>query len=488
MSKRPASSGLLLEIATIALVAVGAGFFVLIGTFDVIGPHLVSIFLGVLSGCLVAVSIVLARDRTAGLNYFHPALLVCAFYVTNIAVPALITTAILNNYAPSEYAPSDATPTDFNVTLAYCVVATCALLVGLRLRGTNGSAERQPPVVPLGAAFGVLAATMIALGLAGYAYHLSLFGSLGLDMLSFLSPGLRRGAEISPGNWVLVLESFADWGLALLWLKKFSRDAVSNVRGTRSLWLPILLTLTIAVLSYLSSGKRSKVIPLLVVPIILRHCLIAPIRLKGALLFSALAAALIVGLLLARIILPVVVTTSEVPEDIGAGFLDAISFYLRTAELATFDIVTLALLHRDALLEHAGGVLEAIFLFTFGTLIFFIPRVIWPGKPEYLDASHIFFQVATGNTWDSVGFAGTLYGVYVLYGGALGAVLLMAITGVLSERFTRAFTQRGRVFMALLPLRSSTGRCFSTYGLEPWALRFFKCFRACCRQCSSCFF
>jgi len=267
---------------------------------------------------------------------------------------------------------------------------------------------------------------LLTVGLLAKLYHLSLFGPLSLDLLRYLSPTARRETGISLSQFILLLESMLDWALLLAIFFFLMRYLQS--RATRK-YLIFLAAFAICVvlLDYLVSAKRSGVILLLILPFIWYSYLAKRLTLAKALVWLSVGGGLIGLLLIVRIALPLMSNNLVASDYIGEDIGGVLQFYFNQPEWASFEMMLASINQREELLENAGGTVFGFLQYTFGTLIAFVPRVIWPGKPEYEDLSHVYFQTIFGVDL-GVGIAPTIWGAtYMLFhvpGLAIGMYIL----------------------------------------------------------------
>lgn len=257
-------------------------------------------------------------------------------------------------------------------------------------------------------------------------YHLSLLGPLSLDLLRYLSPSERRGTDINLSMFVVMLESMLDWSLLLamfFYLMHYLKSGSKN-----GLFLLVIFTACIILLDYVVSSKRSGVILFFLLPFILYHYLIKRLTFSKAIASLALGGGLIGVLLIVRIALPLISKDMNATDYIGEGFWDVVKFYFDTPEWASFEMVLASINQREELLDNAGGTIVGFLKYSFGTLFVFIPRVIWPGKPDYEDLSHLYyhtiFQVS-----DNVGIAPTIWAASYLFFHVTGLAIGMYVLG-----------------------------------------------------------
>jgi hypothetical protein len=266
----------------------------------------------------------------------------------------------------------------------------------------------------------------LAIGVACMTYHLSLYGSRLFDIFSYLSPSAQRELEISLSQLFIILESMLSWAglLAIFhYMLRYIETGKTNDR-----LFPFLLVSIVMVLTFIISGKRSAVIPLLLLPLIWRHYLVKRLNVVKAGLFLVVSIAVIGIMLLGRIVVPLLFNDQDPTAYLGDDFGEVMLFYFDTGEWSTFDMVMASVVQRDTILSAMGGAAWGFLKYTFGTLIIFIPRAIWADKPDYEDAGHIYYQMFIGES-EGVGFAVTAWGTSFLFFHVAGILFGMFVLG-----------------------------------------------------------
>jgi hypothetical protein len=113
-------------------------------------------------------------------------------------------------------------------------------------------------------------------------------------------------------------------------------------------------------------------------------------------------------------------------------------------------MIAASVVQRDELLKQAGGSILGFLKYSFSTLIIFIPRALWPGKPGYEDLGHVYYRVLIG-LGQGIGFAPTIWGTSFLLFHLVGSVVGMYVLGWLfNSMYTRFQLHRGRPFDVFL--------------------------------------
>jgi oligosaccharide repeat unit polymerase len=398
----------------------------------------------------------LARERGRNdIDWFHPAILFIGLYLVYFVFSG-VWLWLYHDY-DSEFSDlgSDAA---LVVNEAFCLgfvslaaygLGARARLAGIRMPRWRASTTIAVPKVPRGIrAFStrellMVAVVLLPLGLAFKIYHLAQFGALSTDVLQYLSPSAANELGLSISQFVIMMESMLDW--AVLFAVLYIIVKYRNTGTWQGLWWVACGVVVVSMLDYVISGKRSAVIFFLVLPAIWYHYLARQLtgRIAAALLLALVVS--IVVLLMGRIALPLVIKGLAPTDYIGVNALDVFVYYLDSGEISTFDMVAATIQRRDELLQQSGGALIGFLQFTFNTLLIFVPRVVWPDKPGYLDLSHIYRRVLIGPEED-MGIAPTVWGAGYLFFGVAGFFVLMFIIGWTYESLYRALQpSRGNV-------------------------------------------
>jgi hypothetical protein len=390
---------------------------------------------------LVALSVLFAffwcwpareRNSPVGTDFFHPSLLFLLFYLAAFVFSGVLI-SIVNGYRSNWVYLGPDPEFTVNTALILGILSVAAFGAGLR-------AKVALPAKKLKAFFyrshilhrteaKYLIIAFLLIGGTLKLYHVSLLGPLSLDIFRYLSPSARRELDIDLSGLFIIFECMLDWGFLFAIFFFFLRRRGLRSRSEWGIWL-ILITVfvVVATLDYTLTGKRIAVIPLLLLPLIWRHYLIKRLSLFHVGIFAGSGLALIALLLMIRIIVPLITQDIDAGKAVGESIGEKAMFYFDSAEWATFDMVVAALLQRETLLEEMGGALWAFLKYTFGTLVVFVPRAIWPDKPLYEDPGQVFHHVLTGSN-DQSGFAVTVWGTSFLFFHVPGILLGMFIVG-----------------------------------------------------------
>lgn len=265
--------------------------------------------------------------------------------------------------------------------------------------------------------------------MSGYAREFS-----GVDLLDPSAILLRTISGIADGA--------AAWGVL-----RALRD-----RHREKTWLFILLVTL--VLSYVTTGKRL----ILLLPII---CVLVGVHvyrrsLTTRLLPIVLALAIGVGFvtLMARVFLPASVLGYSVNlNNVAYAEGSVLQFYLYSLEFASVEMISVAMLARQDIIDMFGGTWDAIFMTNIEPFLYSIPRALWPGKPAQVYDLSYGISAALGATPfedPTVGYASTLIGTSYLVGGLLGVMGAMFAFGFLTARIDRRLAHRNWTDMSIV--------------------------------------
>ncbi|MGH7604621.1 MAG: hypothetical protein ACRENK_11575 [Gemmatimonadaceae bacterium] len=365
-------------------------------------------------------------------DIFHPSVLFVATYLLYFVFPAAWLW-VEHDYVSQWVSIGPAPAFTVNTMLFLGIISVAAFGFGARTRLKIGGSVVRHMLYGLDSLrlreLRYIIIPFVMIGGLFRLYHLSLFGPPSLDIVGYLSPSARRDLGINYSQFYVVLESMLDWAALFGAFYYLGRQAETNGKSSGGIWVLVLIAV-VGILSFLVSGKRSAVVPLVLLPIIWRHYLIR--RLSGALgaALLALIAAFIAALLLVRIAVPLIVLGGDPEKFIGTNLKELLLFYFDSAEWATFDMVTASLTYRDTLLAAIGGPVCGFLKYTFETLVVLVPRAIWPGKPDYEDVGQVYYHLLIGPTHD-VGFAVTVWGTSLLFFHVAGLVLGMFLLGLI---------------------------------------------------------
>lgn len=401
---------------------------------------------------VVAWVVPLARSSNSTIDWFHPAVLFTSFYLIYFILSGVWVWCYHDYQSP--FFESGNQP-ETTVNRAFCLGFLSVAAFGLGVRSSSLFSRSWIGVWPLGAGQARpavpfdrrLVMRVIALyaviGIIFKIYHLAQFGTPSTDILLYLSPSASLDLGLNISLFVITMESMLDWAVLLaVLLLVVHYQQTGRPQGW---WWVLAAVLIVSTLDYVVSGKRSSVIFFVILPVVWYNYLVRRLTARSAAMVGGFLVVAIVGLLFGRVVLPLI-TMGLTPTDyVGVNFLDALAFYIDSGELSTFDMVAATLERRDELLLQAGGTLEGFLRFTFSSLVIFVPRVLWPEKPEYLDLSHIYRQVLVGPE-EGMGIAPTVWGAAYLFFGLAGFVAFMFVMGwLLKAIYDRLRPSEGRI-------------------------------------------
>ena len=374
--------------------------------------------------------VLLARNRLDGkVDWFHPSILLMLVYLTYIMFSG-VWLWLYHDY--------DSIWVDFgrqpafivNTVFSLGVVSIASFGMGMSFRLTfPGKAIRE--LFYQNTQFDKkemrsLILLFLVIGGAFKLYHLSLFGSQITDIFRYLSPSASRDLGISISQAIVMFESMLDWAVLLAVFYYIVR--YKETGKTNGGWLILLLVLIISTIDYVVSGKRSAIMPFLLLPLIWYHYLIKRLTMVSAGIYFLVAMLAIIGLLMARIVLPLLEQNLAPMDYIGGNLSEMVAFYIDTGEWSSFDMVAASVVRHDELLEQAGGSILGFLKYSFRTMIIFVPRAIWSGKPDYEDLSHVYYRVLIGPE-EGIGIAPTIWGASYLFFNLVGLAIGMYVLG-----------------------------------------------------------
>jgi len=372
-----------------------------------------------------------AADRKRGvwIDPFHPAVLFLVFYLVYFVFSGML--IWLQHDYVSLWVNTGAQPAYVVNTVFFLgIVSVAAFSLGVRARISfpGGDVRRflYRGEAPRLREMRYVICLFLVLGAGFTIYHLSLFGPLSTEILRYLSPSAQRDLEISLSQAFVIMESMLNWAALLAAFYYIVRYIETGRKDGRAITLLFLVVVILIV--YVTSGKRSAVIPLLLLPLIWHHYLVKRLDVATAGVYFAIGIATVSILLLGRIVVPLLVQDLDPTEYLGIGFLEPLKFYFDTGELSTFDMVVASLVKRDELLSDMGGAVWGFLKYSFGTLIILIPRAIWADKPDYQDPGHVYYRLLTGENAD-IGFAVTAWGTSFLFFHIAGILFGMLLFG-----------------------------------------------------------
>jgi len=372
----------------------------------------------------------LARSHIDGrIDWFHPAILFMLIYVVYFIFPG-VWLWLYHNYH-SIWVNIGNRPA-FTVNSVFVLGVVSILFFGLGSQ-TKPIMSRKPIVDWSNQGYQIrwkemryLILVFLVIGGVFKYYHFTLFGSLTTDIFRYLSPSVRNSSGIYLSQFFIMLESMLDWAALLAVFYYIVR--YKKTEKTNGWPLVFLIVVTVFLVDYVLSAKRSGVIPLILLPLIWYHYIIRRLSIGRAGVFFLAGIFLIAGLLMARIALPLLVQNLAPTEYIGKNASGILAFYVDSGELSTFDLIAASVVQRDELLKQIGGPIWGFLKYSFSTLIIFIPRAIWPDKPIYEDLSHVYYRFLIGSN-PGIGFAPTLWGTSFLLFHLVGLVVGMYVLG-----------------------------------------------------------
>lgn len=207
-------------------------------------------------------------------------------------------------------------------------------------------------------------------------------------------------------------------------------------RRWEKVWL-IILILTLS-LSYLTIAKRL----ILLLPIL---CVLVGVHvyrrsITTRILPLVLASAVGLGFLtlMVRVFLPGSVGGYDMNLD-NIEYADGsiLKFYLYSLEFASLEMVTVAMLSRQDIIDMFGSAWDATYVSNIEPFFYSMPRVLWPGKPsELYDFSYAISAELGATPFEdpTVGYASTLIGTSYIVAGIVGVMGAMFAMGLLTAR------------------------------------------------------
>jgi hypothetical protein len=324
-------------------------------------------------------------------------------------------------------------------------VATFALLMFLggyvlRSRGTPREPTLSVPLSPDPMAV-LLAWGMVMVGIGLKLYVISESGGLEMTILR-QSGGVRESLRLDQINPTLTrlwfISSLADAGIT--WL------VIRRMQLKRSFWPFVVLFVMVTALSFVGTGKRLYALWPIVALALGFHFYVRPLRISLLPVGALVGLALGFASLLFRIYAPaslanVQIDLYRVPWAEGS----ILRFYFMSLEFASFELLTLAIEDSETIVRQFGGAWQAFVTTNIEPLAYFVPRSIWPSKPEiFLDLSHANRVIMFGGSLDnSFGVASMLPGTSWTLGGPLGLSVAMGLLGWLSATFDNMRGIRG---------------------------------------------
>lgn len=393
-------------------------------------PWLTPLLVG-LSVIFAVVWCMAAADKKAGerIDPFHPAILFLVFYLGYFVFSGVLVWR-LHDYDSAWVNLGQQPAFVVNSVFFLGILSVAAFGIGMRAKiafpvGALRKVFSRKNALRLGE-MRYLVYLFFVVGIGFTTYHLSLFGSFSIDIFRYLSPAAQRDLEINLSQFFIIFESMLSWA-ALLAVFRYLQHYVESGRRHGNV-MTLLLLAAVVVITYVVSGKRSAVIPLLLMPLIWHHYLVRSLSVARAGAYLTIGLVVVSTLLFVRVVVPLLLRGLDPTDYLGGGLWDAMVFYFDSGELSTFDMISASLTHRDQLLAEMGGPLWGLLKYSFGTLVALVPRAIWPDKPGYEDPGHIYYQVLIGSNED-VAFAVTVWGTSFLFFHVAGILFGMFILG-----------------------------------------------------------
>lgn len=375
------------------------------------------------------------RRRNELLDIFSPKYIFLAFFLVYIYIPLAVICG-QDGYAPHlRYYVGQS-----NILLAITIVSIVGVSFGfgfnlhrrrvkeIRLRGFLLNEKLINRLVVL----------LLIIGLCSRIYYLSIFG-FNIQRIFELLSSTERGDNLQEISQLLLIGGSCFDAGVLLWVFKIICGKDSKFK--KYLKISIIIVPAIIVSFFLSS-KRSNVVVLVLFPIIWFHYSGYFINFKKGILISLLSAIFIPVLLLARIAIPLLQAGLDPADYLGDSLQELSIFYIELPEFNLADMILLAVAETEKVELHLGNKFESFFKYTFGTLIIFIPRVIWPEKPLYEDFSYVFFELVEGVSGARVGYAPTIVASYYIFFGIFGLFLASFATGFVYNKIYLKMTQK----------------------------------------------
>ena len=201
-------------------------------------------------------------------------------------------------------------------------------------------------------------------------------------------------------------------------------------------WLLILLVMLS--LSYVTTGKRLVLLLPIICVLVGVHIYRRPLTTRLVPIVLALAIGIGFVTLMARVFLPASVQGYNINLDnVAYANGSVLQFYLYSLEFATAEMISVAIIAREDIVNMFGGTWDAMFITNFDPFLYSVPRALWPGKPSELYDLSYGISAALGATPfedPTVGYASTLIGTSYLLGGVIGVMAAMFAFGFLTAR------------------------------------------------------
>ena len=348
---------------------------------------------------------------------FHPAFLFFMFAMIYVVLSSALVW-LLHDYNSTWFDLGTNRITFFNKAICLSILACFAYGVGLRFPtwfdvSTKFCSSSRVLYERESRAIRWIAYIFFVCGFLATAYHLSLFGNENLFL--YLSPSARRDSGVSVSQLVVMIESMLAWS-AIFFIILMMRTRIKLV--------PVALVLIAIGMVYISTGKRTTVLPILLIPLIYYHyCHNWLGILKAARYFAGLIFFLVITVL-GRMAMPLIARGDTPSEYMGDSSAAILEYYAISGEFMTFDMFLLSIHKGEIILETIGGALTGFFYYTIAIISVIIPRAIWPGKPDFWDLGNVYADLILDSD-GKVGFAVTIFGTSYLFFGIVGLILGM---------------------------------------------------------------
>lgn len=371
------------------------------------------------------------------IDIFHPSILFVLIYFF-IFIGSGVWLWLFHDYHSIWVSLGDKPASIVNFVFVFGIISVFSFGLGMRVKtarsGQSFIRKSTTTLLYKKGDFLTLIFVFMVIGGGARLYHLSLFGSLSTDLLRYLSPSASRALGINISQFIVILESMLDWS-ALLAIFYFVLRYKETGKVDKFCVLLIFIV-AIALTNFMVSAKRSGVIPFFLFTFIWYHYLVKRISpYRAAVLFSA-GMIIIFGLLMGRIVLPLLTQDLVASDYVGTNLVEVLTFYMDTGEWATFDMIAGSVSHREELLASVGGPIWGFIKYSFSTIVIIIPRAIWPGKPVYEDLSHVYYQELIGKG-AGIGFVPTIWGSTYLLFDLLGLIVVSFVLGWLFKLIYR---------------------------------------------------
>lgn len=386
-------------------------------------------FLVLLMGAIIVGAVQRAPVTALGAPLLSNYNIVLGLFAVYMFMPALL----LLVFQDGEYIwlPSYGGYDNIALTAFVTVAALVCFLAAywLRMRVNSKTVEISPPHRPQALAT-LIAWAMIAFGIALKIYALLAGGGIEESALR-LSRGISANAGIEDLSSLAIVARYISGmaDAAATWL------LLHDFRARKVNYLNLFVFALIIVLSYFGTGKRLfLLLPVLTIGLGI-HYYIRPLRVN-------LAPLAVIGVIFAgfvtiafRIYVPAFAADLDIDLSLASWAGGSVmGFYFFSLEFASFEVFTLAIESSDRIITMFGGGFNAFYMANIEPVSYFVPRALWPGKPDVLvDISHAYrVFVLGGELKGGSGIAGTLTATAWTLGGPLGIAAAMVAVGYVS--------------------------------------------------------